>query len=268
MTNTEKLIKYAAIGFAILLIIGIIGGIASIVGAIIGVNIGAGDAVGETKTYEAEGEVNILEVDIGAADFRIEKGEKLFVESNLKHLTFRQIGKRLVLGEKSFGSKSYNGAFITIYIPEDTELDEIDISTGAGKFTADFLSARSIDLEFGAGDVNIGELYASDEVDIDGGTGQITIGAGSMRNLQLDMGMGALYLTSEIKGNGELNLGVGEARITLLGSRDDYAVELEKGIGEIRFDGEVISNGNTFGNGSNRIEIEGGIGSVSVEFSQ
>ena len=262
MTDTQKIIKYTALALAILLVFVIIGGIVTAVGAIIGV----GSGVGESQTYETEGEIKRLEVEIGAADFRIEVGDAFSVESNLKNLTFRQTGNRLILREKSFGNKKYDGAFLTIYIPEGAVFDEINITTGAGKFTAESLSAEIIDLEFGAGEVNIGELNATREADIEGGAGQITIGGGSLCDLQIDMGVGELRLTSEIVGAGEFNLGVGEVVITLLGSRDDYTVELNKGIGSISFDGESISTGRTMGNGKNDVEINGGIGSITVNF--
>lgn len=224
-----------------------------------------GSVVGEFKDYEVTGEVSLLEVEIGAADFRIEKGEEFAVRSNLNRLTFRQTGSKLVISEKSFGNRSYEGAELIIYIPDGVVFDELDINTGAGRFTADTLSAKKLDLEFGAGEVNIGELNALVEADIDGGAGKITIGGGSLRNLSLDMGVGELNLTSAIVGDGELDLGVGEANVTLIGSRDGYTVELNKGIGDIRLDGASVSGGR-IGNGENRVEINGGIGSINLFF--
>lgn len=255
--DAKKFLLIVACGLALIACVSLIGGLVGF----------GGSVVGEDKFYEVEGEILSLEVEIGAADFRIEKGESFSVESNLKRLTFRQSGNRLVLREKNtLGNKNYNGAFLTIYIPEGTVFSEIDITTGAGRFTADVLSAERLDLEFGAGEVNIGELNASHEADIEGGAGQITIGGGSLNNLSFEMGVGELSLTSSLRGNSELELGVGEARITLTGSRDDYTVELNKGIGDIRFDGESLSTGKTMGIGQNKVEINGGIGSIFVEF--
>ena len=173
---------------------------------------------------------------------------------------------QIFLKEKSFGNKKYDDAFLTICIPEGIVFNEIDITTGAGRFTAETLSAEVIDFEFGAGEVNIGELNASLEADIEGGAGQIIIGGGRLCDLQLDMGVGELFLVSEIVRSGELNLGVGEVNITLLGGRENYTAELNKGIGSIRFDGDEISKGGDFGNGKNLVEINGGIGSISISF--
>ncbi|MBQ8303076.1 MAG: DUF4097 family beta strand repeat protein [Clostridia bacterium] len=224
-----------------------------------------GSAVGEFKDYEVTGEVKLLEVEIGAADFRIEKGEEFSVRSNLNRLTFRQTGSKLIISESSFGNRNYDGAELVIYIPDGTVFSEVDITTGAGRFTAEKLSAERLDLEFGAGEVNIGELNASVEADIEGGAGKITIGGGSLCNLSFEMGVGELNLASAIVGNSELDLGVGEANITLLGSMDDYTLDLNKGIGDIRLDGESVSGGK-IGSGENKVEINGGIGSINLFF--
>lgn len=254
--DAKRFLLYIAIGIAVLAIV-------SILVAALGFG---GSVVGESKTYDVTGDILTLEVEIGAADFRIVTAEKFSVESNLKKLTFRQTGDRLVLLEKSIGNKDYNGAELIIYIPEGVVFEEIDITTGAGRFTADSLSAKKLNLEFGAGEVNIGELNATLEADIEGGAGEINIGGGSLSDLSFDMGVGELNLISSIIGEGELNLGVGEAKITLLGGRDGYTVEMNKGIGSISFDGESLSTGRTMGAGSNKVEINGGIGSIEVNF--
>lgn len=254
--DAKRFLIWAGVAIAAVLCLSLIGGL-----------IGAGGSViGEDKTYEVTGEIKTLDIEISAADFRIERGEGFSVESNLKRLTFRQTGDRLILRENGNGRKNYDGAFLTIYIPDGVVFTEISIRTGAGTFTADVLSAEVLDLEFGAGEVNIGELNATREAEIEGGAGQITVGGGNITDLQLDMGIGELYLTSQIVGEGELNLGVGETRITLIGSRNDYTVELNKGIGSISFDGETLSTGKTMGNGRNEVEINGGIGSIEVNF--
>lgn len=93
--------------------------------------------------------------------------------------------------------------------------------------------------------------------------GRRSSGGGSLRDLQLDMGAGELSLTGVIVGEGELNLGVGQVRLNLLGGFDKYTVEMNKGIGDLIFNGESI-NGRTVGNGATEIEINGGIGSITV----
>ena len=260
MTDSRKIIKYLSLGLAILLGVLAVAGIFTVIGRSVSV-------VGDTWRYEPENysEIIGLEMEIDAGEIKIQRGDRFIVVSNMKYIDVSD-GKNVVIKERDHLAANYNDAFMTIYIPEDMSLTELDITVGAGTFNADTLSAERLDLEFGAGEVNIGALYATHEADIESGAGKVTVGGGRLCDLQLDMGVGELNLTSEIVGEGELNLGVGEVSITLLGKRDDYTLEMNKGVGDIRFDGESLSNGKTVGNGQNFVEINGGVGSISVEF--
>lgn len=249
----------------ILICVAAIALVIAVVSILIATLIGGSSAVGENRIYDVEGEVKRLEIEIDVADFQIITGDDFSVESNLKNLKLRHTGDRLIITERTAGNPDYEGARLVITLPEGTVFSEIDISVGAGQFTADSLSGEDVSLEFGAGDVYIGSLYATREAEIEGGAGKITIDGGSVSDLQLVMGVGELVLKSEILG-GKLVLGVGESKITLLGEREDYTVELNRGIGGITLDGEPVSNGGHFGDGDRRVEINGGIGSVYCSF--
>ena len=54
----------------------------------------------------------------------------------------------------------------------------------------------------------------------------------------------------------------------MLGSRELYKLKLEKGIGEVSVDGSLIEDDSTVGNGNNYIRIEGGIGSIKVNYER
>ena len=134
--------------------------------------------------------------------------------------------------------------------------------------TVDILAAKSIELFLGAGDVHLEHLIATSEVDIEGGTGQITIGNGALHDLTLKMGMGALHLNAALSGDNELEFGVGEADITVLGSKEDYRIDIQKGLGAISIDGQDASDFGSGGNGQNSIEIEGGVGAIRLTFRE
>lgn len=71
-----------------------------------------------------------------------------------------------------------------------------------------------------------------------------------------------------ICGNSDLKFGVGESNLTLFGSKDDYKVAIEKGLGSISVDGKDVSDLDGSGNGQNRINIEGGVGTVNIAFRE
>ncbi len=267
MTNFQKVVRYIAIGLAALLAVSIIGGIISALGYFGGFMFN--DATTEDmKTYTISSEINSLYVDINAADITVKQGEAFSVESNLKHLTIKDDDGLLSIKETKPLFKNYNNATLIITIPTDIEFDKAELKTGAGIFTVDALSTKELDCEFGAGEVKIDTLSASNEADIDGGAGKITISGGSINNLDFNMGVGQLNFTSRLTGECDLDLGVGESNITLLGVRDDYTLDIEKGLGNISIDGKTVTDFGCSGNDQNKVDMSGGIGAINVKFEE
>ncbi len=258
MDKNNKIWLSVAIAVAIIVVV-------ATVGLIIGVD-SMGSAVGEEQNYEF-GEDFLptdLEIEIGGADVRIEQGEKFLVKSNLKYLNVRSFEGKATIKERTHSHSDYENAFLTIYLPEGVSLTELQIKTGAGRFYAESLSAEVVDLEFGAGEVTIDKLVATKDANIEGGAGKITIGDGSLRNLELVMGVGELALTTEIVGEGELVLGVGQTTLNILGLSDSYTFKMTKGIGDMTFNGSSVGQSTVIGNGTTEVEIVGGIGSISL----
>ena len=166
------------------------------------------------------------------------------------------------------GSNAYKDAVLTIYVPAGTVFDKVSLNTGAGRVTAEQLSAETLDLELGAGDASFGALYAAKAADIEGGAGRIAISGGALHDLELGMGVGQLNLISALSGKCQLELGIGESNITLIGSREEYELDIEKGIGEIRVDGKAVSDYGSSGKGAAGVKIQGGIGAINVEFKE
>lgn len=265
MTTMQKVIKYLALAFAVFLAVSIIGGILSAVGLFSGLF--DNDAVtDEMKTYDISGPVVSLDIDVSAADFTVEKADSFRVVSNLKNLQVTQENGTLII-EETTKFATYTGAVLTLYIPEGTVFDTLDITTGACRLTADALSAKTVHLVLGAGEVNIGTLTAETKAEIAGGAGKLTISGGSLKNLDLEMGVGQLNLTASLPGSSELELGVGESNLTLIGSETDYAFDIEKGIGSITVGGKTVTDFGSFGSGANRVEIHGGIGAIHLGFT-
>lgn len=275
MTTLQKVIKYLALAFAIFLTVSIVGGILSAVGLLGSLfsddDAEWGDVIGETKTYTVSSKISDLNIQINAADFYIKEGNGFSVESNLKNLEVDEKNGCLTLKDLTKitlnGSNAYENAVLTIYVPAGTVFDNVNIKTGAGRFTVDSLSAATIGFELGAGDVTISKLIAEKSANIEGGAGRITISDGAIKNLDLEMGLGQLNLTSALTGDCNLDSGVGEMNVTLLGSKDDYELDIEKGIGNITVDGKNVTDFGSSGNGANEVDIHGGVGAINVRFN-
>lgn len=266
MTPLQKTIKYCAIAFAVLLIVSIFGGIFSALG-LVGGFFEESNLLEQPKTYTVSSELTELRLEISAAELTVKKASSFSVETNLEDLTVKENGGILtVKQEHRIGS--LNGATVTVCIPEDTALDKISVKTGAGRLTADALSAKHLKLELGAGEVTIGTLSALSSAEIEGGAGKITVSDGALSNLDLSVGIGQLELCAALSGESELELGVGETRLTLVGKREDYTVDIEKGLGSITFDGKGLSENGKQGSGASRVSVDGGVGSIQVNFKE
>ena len=118
----------------------------------------------------------------------------------------------------------------------------------------------------GAGNVHFECLNACSDADIKGGAGQITVASGTLNDLTLEMGAGKLDLRVTLLGDCDLKFGVGESNLTLIGCKDDYKVDIEKGLGSISVDGKDIFDFDNSANGQNNIKVEGGIGAINIIF--
>ena len=268
MTTFQKVIKYFAIVLALLLVAAIIGGILQAVGQFTGLQ-GSDTVMDTSKTYSFSPAVHTLHLQINAADITIRQAEEGSVVSNLKYLTVKEENGVLTVKEPMrSASLSVTNASLVLNLPAEISFDRIKIETGAGQLTVDTLSCQRLTLNLGAGNVQLDHLQVSQEAEIEGGAGKIVIANGSVNGLDLDMGVGTLEMTAALSGDCDLNLGVGKSVLTLLGTQDDYQIEIEKGVGSITVDGKSVSDYGSGGNSSNHIEIEGGVGAIELNFLQ
>ena len=121
-------------------------------------------------------------------------------------------------------------------------------------------------MNLGAGKVDINSLNVLSKAKIDGGAGDLSIIKSDIHNLDLDMGVGKLLLESKLTGNNKIDSGVGKMDLTLIGTLDDYQISLDKGIGNASINGVSMVDKNIYGTGLNKIDIDGGIGSIDVNF--
>ena len=220
----------------------------------------------ETKAYQVQNQISSLNIQLNSADFKIENGDAFLVESNLKHLSVSEKNGVLTIVDNAKSNSSYTDATLTLYVPSGIIFDSIDIETGAAKMIVGTLSANTIELVLGAGDVQIEALNVFSSANIKGGAGKINVVSGIINNLDVEVGAGKLDLTARVLGDSEFEFGVGESNITLIGNKEEYKVDIEKGLGNITADGSAITGTSSIGNGSNCIDIEGGVGAINLKF--
>ena len=263
MTTTQKIIKYCAIAFAVFLIAGIIGGIASAIDGT--AHIFGKKPSGEMKTLDISGEISSLDFDIGASSLEIKSGSAFALESD-GDITYSVKDGVLKVKENRHIFSGSTAGTVVLTVPEKFVFNKVKIENGAGRFTADYMSADYLNLDFGAGKTDIGFLSAIRSADINCGAGKFTVSDGVMANLKFDMGAGEGNIKSRLLGNSSIDCGVGAMNFALIGTDHDYTIDIDKGIGEVIIDGEKAGGG-IYGKGADKVEIDGGVGAINITFT-
>lgn len=268
MSEFQKIIKYFAIALAMFLIFSIISGISfglSLVGNIFDGN--DSEVLEDVlELVEIEDNINVLDVSVTSSNILIKVGDTFKIDTDNKYIDCKQDGKKVKVTEKKHSLFNSDNSKLVIYIPSDMTLDDVEIDSGAGKIDVDKLSVRNLNLNLGAGSVNIDNLMVFNSASIDGGAGETVIKNSDINNLELDMGVGRFSITATILGNSDIDHGVGEAIINLLGDAVEYQINVSKGLGSVSVDGKNINNNSIIGNGMNKIDLDCGVGSVVVNF--
>ena len=275
MTTTQKIIKYCALAFALCLIAGIFSAILQ--GArFIGESLFGESAKMDKYVYLVEEadpvkyESKKLVIEASATNIKIVKGTAFTVRTNNKNINYYPDDEELTIKEKN--KRSFNiGSIDTeliIELPQIHPFEKIEIEAGAGKINIQDLKVDKLELEQGAGSVYMKNVEVTKTTNIDGGAGSITIEETTMSNIKLNIGTGSFKYNGYLTGINNIDCGVGSTTLNLKGDKKDYQLHLEKGVGSIKVDGEKVSNDKTIGNGANTIDIDGGVGSITINFTK
>lgn len=262
MTQLQKIIKYLALAFAFFLIFSVLSLFMYVLPVITSV-------FDKDELQELEPNIttnsSILDIEVFSSNIIFEVGDNLNVLTSNNDIEIKRYNNKLFISEKKrnwFSKKSDSD--LVIYIPTNFIFDEVSIESGAGRIEVHSLTTRKLELELGAGEVQISNLSVLDNASINGDAGKLSIINSSIHNLELDMGIGELDLHSELIGLSNVDAGIGKVTLNLLGS--DYKIKVDKGIGNATINGEKVKEDTNYGNGHNILNINGGIGNISVSY--
>lgn len=270
MTELQKVIKYLSLGFAIFLIIVIFSGIIYGVGSLCYI-FSDKDYSGELHelplNLEETSEISSLKIEVGATNLKIRESEKFNVETNNDRVEVTKRNGTIYIREKGHANFfEHKGYDLIVYLPKDITLNMVEIDTGAGKTEIESLVANTVNLDMGAGKFTIDYIKALSSLEVDGGAGEVTISNGEINNIDADMGVGKFSLKARLTGRSEFDLGVGETSLRLIGTKLDYSIVVDKGLGDFRIDSQSVRDGEIYGTGASRIDVSGGVGKVDIRF--
>lgn len=223
----QRLIKLLAMIFAFSLTVAIVMGLTEGAYSLLTATGLVKEAPADIASTSYDKDFSELELKIGAAELKIQTGDKMTVEADKNRVDVTENGSKMTVEEKSGGfGWFFRKRKVTVTIPKDHKYKNVKIDTGAGKVSIDELNTESLDLNLGAGEVDVKKLSV-DDADID--------------------------------------CGVGKVSVELTGEEDDYSFKLSKGLGSLKLNSRDISDDSTIGDGSKKVKIDGGVGAIDVK---
>lgn len=264
MTNAQKVIKLCAQAFAIFLIFTIISAVLTGFYGI-GMAINGKNKENDSKDIEIiscenyNDALNEVIINTMYSDLEIKKSDTFKIESN-NEVKCKANNGTIKIEDKNKWKKNK----LIVYLPS---LSKLKIDTGAGSLDIEEINANNIKLSLGAGLTTIKNIIAS-TAKIDTGAGKLVIENSIIEDFDFDMGVGSAEITTNIANEADIDAGVGSLKLNLIGSKMEYMLKISKGIGNIVVDGEKIKSDEAMGNGGKDIKIDGGVGSIKVDFTE
>lgn len=223
--------------------------------------------LGNSASVSGYSDIRELDIDVTCVEVYISKGEESDIVVDTSDITDK-MRKDLVISQKddklkielkdrkswdSWAKSQYKSqGTLLIQIPEGMQFDESSLSIGAGVLYADDIQAKELDIEVGAGQVSL-ESFTADKMSLECGAGEASVRGDVVREADIECGVGSVTYVAA-------------------GSQQDYNYELSCGIGELIVGNDSFSGLGkecTINNGGSRnMEIECGIGTVTVVFEE
>lgn len=268
MTTAQRIIKYFAIALAIAIIAGILEAILGIVGVFTSDG-SIGEVRKETFELKEDQDIRRLTLKYKAGTVEIVTGDFGY-ETNNEKLKVNVTANKIELVDKSKNGFHFNSnkSYLKIFIPEDFLFDKVTIEIGAAKVKINELYAKEVEYEVGAGATTIKKVIASERFSAETGAGAFKIEDGAINNLTSEFGAGEVTINATLTGTNKLDCGLGSLNLKLKDSIENYTIKAKKGLGEIKLNGDKLSNEKVVGEGINTVYLEGGIGSIKVDTNE
>lgn len=230
-------------------------------------------------------EITSIKIDLNIANVKIKRGNTFAIDAkNMNKKTFNSFvdnnvwtikddendGFRIFGHVVPFFNNDVTDAKyqVTIYIPDNFEPKNLEISIGAGRAELCDMETDYVDFEIGAGELVADKLIVNNESSLEVGAGKIAIKDLIAKDVSLDCGVGEIDIKGDIRGSSSANCGMGHISIKLKEPESRYDFGLSCGLGNININGDnysFTSDSNRYGNDAEyEFDIECGVGSVEV----
>ena len=279
MTGFQKFIKYAAIAFGIYLSITIVLVLLGIARGFVGAsrNDEFKDIIRDREEYHTEDitrnyeNIKSLEVNVEETELIIRNGDTFRIEgTNIPdRMEIEQDGDTLKVSDEELPSSfSDENMVVTIYIPEDVKLDNIDLEINYVSVDIQKLNTANLELDIYNNYCEIDEIIA-DNMEFKNEEGNIDIYDAEIGRLLFDSESGVEDVSLDITVNAEFNLEYSYTDMNLIGKEEDYQISTRNKSGNIYIDDETItSNAETWGSGNTKINLDNVNADIFITFRE
>ena len=279
MTGFQKFIKYAAIAFGIYLSITIVLVLLGVARGFVGAskNDEFKDIVRDREEYHTEDitrnyeNIKSLEVNVEETELIIRNGDTFKIEgTNIPdRMEIEQDGNKLKVSDEEVSSSfSDENMVVTIYIPEDVKLDNIDLEINYVSADIQKLNTANLELDIYNNYCEIDEIIA-DNMEFKNEEGNIDIYDAEIGRLLFDSESGVEDVSLDITVNAEFNLEYSYTDMNLIGKEEDYQISTRNKSGNIYIDDETItSNAETWGSGNTKINLDNVNADIFITFRE
>ena len=279
MTGFQKFIKYAAIALGIYLSITIVLVLLGVARGFVGAskNDEFKDIVRDREEYHTEDitrnyeNIKSLEVNVEETELIIRNGDTFKIEgTNIPdRMEIEQDGNKLKVSDEEVSSSfSDENMVVTIYIPEDVKLDNIDLEINYVSADIQKLNTANLELDIYNNYCEIDEIIA-DNVEFKNEEGNLDIYDAEIGRLLFDSESGVEDVSLDITGNAEINLEYSYTDMNLIGTQEDYQINTKNQSGNIYIDGTTItSNSETLGSGNAKVNLDNVHADIFISFRE
>ena len=214
--------------------------------------------------YEETGMFSSLEIDCSTASIVVQQGEEYAVEITAKNPSKAKNMPSWGIQNDTLIVQQKKQNFISLGILNDTSY-YVNVTVPA----ADEEALELVNIDNGTGTVSLYGINA-DTLKIDTGTGRVEVSDCRVRDLKIDSGTGssAIELLSA-PDRIDIDNGTGSVDMTLPGTKSDYDLNLDTGVGSVKVGGEEYRGEyEGRGSGGKEIDIDNGVGSINIMFTE
>ena len=226
----------------------------------------------ELEIYSTTAEVRI-ELEENADDFKV---DLINVDESYK-LIWNEENRKLRVdnGKKAdFLSVIENGfeeddnkGMILITVPEGTRFKSLFIDCNHERVTMESFQTAYFEMHAGIGETEVSNVNA-EKVHLEVGSGDARFEECVFSDTNITCGMGEVVFDGKLLGNTMLRGSIGEVEMDLDNSIEEYEIRIDDGMGCVYLNEKEYSGSVKLGeNAKNQMEIDAGVGDISVYFA-